>query len=120
MTQQIYSYFPGCSLATSAKENNQSMLAFLDAFGIRLQELDDWNCCGSSSAHSLDHDLAFDLPSRNLSLAPADRPLLVACPSCFLRLKGTHMQIGQNSDARDRYQTKWHQSHNPDLQIIHF
>ncbi len=120
MTQQVYSYFPGCSLATSAKENNHSMVAFLEAFGIQLEELDDWNCCGSSSAHSLDHELAFDLPSRNLALAPVDKPLLVACPSCFLRLKGTHVQIGQDLQAKQRFQTKWNQLHNPDLQIIHF
>jgi heterodisulfide reductase subunit B len=31
-------------------------------------ELEDWNCCGSSSAHSVDYDLAFDLACRNLSL----------------------------------------------------
>ena len=42
--------------------------------GIRLIEVPDWNCCGSSSAHSIDHDLAIDLASRNLALAPAGRP----------------------------------------------
>ena len=67
------SYFPGCSMATTAKENNQSLIESCGKMGIRLNELPDWNCCGSSSAHSIDHQLAFDLACRNLSLAPPGR-----------------------------------------------
>ncbi|MFH2099802.1 MAG: heterodisulfide reductase-related iron-sulfur binding cluster, partial [Pseudomonadota bacterium] len=81
------SYFPGCSLATSAKENNESLLALCRRLKVDLVELPDWNCCGSSSAHSVNRDLAFDLAARNLSLAPAGRPLLAACPNCLLRLQ---------------------------------
>ena len=68
------SYYPGCSLATTAKENNRSLNFLFRHLGYNLVELEDWNCCGSSSAHSVDKDLAFDLASRNLSLAPPDRP----------------------------------------------
>jgi heterodisulfide reductase subunit B len=120
MTHTVYSYFPGCSLATSARENNESMVAFLDAFGIRLEELVDWNCCGSSSAHSLDSELALDLACRNLSLAPETRPLLVACPSCYLRLKGAHNSLDQDIAAQKHYENKWNRSHHSDLQIVHF
>ena len=120
MTHTVYSYFPGCSLATSARENNESMVAFLDAFGIRLEELVDWNCCGSSSAHSLDSELALDLACRNLSLAPQNRPLLVACPSCYLRLKGAHNSLDQDIAAQKHYENNWNRSHHSDLQIVHF
>jgi heterodisulfide reductase subunit B len=65
-----FSYFPGCSLATTAKENEQSLQYVFKKFGIELKELEDWNCCGSSSAHSINSDLASKLISRNLSLAP--------------------------------------------------
>ena len=43
--------FPGCSLATSARENNHSLQIFCKKFGVNLVERKDWNCCGSSSAH---------------------------------------------------------------------
>ena len=72
------SYFPGCSLVSTATENNQSLLALFDRLGYNLIELDDWNCCGSSSAHSINSELAFDLATRNLSLAPPGRPLGVS------------------------------------------
>jgi len=45
-----FSYFPGCSLATTAKESNQSLIECCRKMGINLVELADWNCCGSSSA----------------------------------------------------------------------
>jgi heterodisulfide reductase subunit B len=67
------SYFPGCSLATSARENNLSLIEVCEKIGVKLIELEDWNCCGSSSAHSLDSNLALNLASRNLSLAPPFR-----------------------------------------------
>jgi heterodisulfide reductase subunit B len=55
------SYFPGCSLATSARENNLSLIEVARHLGYNLVELEDWNCCGSSSTHSIKGDLAFQL-----------------------------------------------------------
>jgi len=118
--EMTYSYFPGCSLATSAKENNRSMLSFCQQHSVSLEELKDWNCCGSSSAHSIDSELAHHLPARNLALAPPDRPLLVACPSCYLRLKSTHMDIAADPEAQKEFGRMWGRAFNPDLQIINF
>lgn len=114
------SYFPGCSLATTAHESNESLVISFERLGIKLVELEDWNCCGSSSAHSIDHDLAVDLPARNLSLAPPDRPLLVACPSCLLRLKGIQEQLRNDLSAQADYENKWGKPFNPNLKICHF
>ena len=114
------SYYPGCSLATTAKENNTSLIYLFRHLGFNLVELEDWNCCGSSSAHSVNKALAFDLASRNLSLAPPDRPLLVACPSCLLRLRQAHLELKNDPAARIRYENKWGRTFNADLQILHF
>ena len=117
--KQTYSYFPGCSLATSAHENNESLIEFLKVFDVELVELEDWNCCGSSSAHSLDAELAFGLACRNLSLAPANRPLLIACPGCFLRLKGTQHELEEDEASQAAFVETWDRPFNPDLRIIH-
>ena len=106
MTDTTYSYFPGCSLATTAKENNVSLINLAKDLGITLVELEDWNCCGSSSAHSIDHRLADQLAMRNLSLAPPEHPLLVACPSCNLRLQQANMKL-QCDEAACRSYEKW-------------
>ena len=42
--------------------------------GLNLIELEDWNCCGSSSAQTFSQDLSLGLAARNLSLVPAGRP----------------------------------------------
>jgi len=114
------SYFPGCSLASTATENNQSLLALCRKMGLNLVELDDWNCCGSSSAHAINEDLALDLAARNLFKAPPGRPLLVACPNCILRLRSANMELRNNEIKRYQYEKKWGMPFNTDLQIVHF
>lgn len=107
-------------MATTAKESNASLVHLMETLGITLVELEDWNCCGSSSAHSIDNDLADHLAMRNLSLTPADRPLLVACPSCNLRLQQAHIKLGADASARRRYRQLFGRPADGDLQIIHF
>lgn len=114
------SYFPGCSMKTSAKENNESLKEFFRKIGIKLVELTDWSCCGSSSAHCVDSDLALDLASRNLAIAPSSRPLLVSCPSCTLRLKQAQLHIAEDQALQNRFKIKWGRSFNKDLKIIHY
>ena len=114
------SYYPGCSLKTSSRENNASLINLFRHLGYNLVELEDWNCCGSSSAHSVNTELAFDLASRNLSLAPVDRPLLVACPSCLLRLRHAYLRLENEAPARQHYEKMWHKPFDPKLQIMHF
>ncbi len=115
-----YSYFPGCSMKTSAKENDRSLKVLFHKLGIALIELDDWSCCGSSSAHSINTELSIDLASRNLAIAPPDRPLLVACPSCTLRLKQTHHHIKHDEALQERFYQLWGKEFNKDLKIVHF
>ena len=114
------SYFPGCSMATSAKESNLSLMEVTERLGLRLVELDDWNCCGSSSAHSLNQDLAFHLATRNLSLASPDRPLIVMCPSCLHRLQLAHKRIKEHPEVRAQEESLWGRPLNPELKIFHF
>jgi heterodisulfide reductase subunit B len=114
------SYFPGCSMKTSAKENNESLKEFFKKINITLEELPDWSCCGSSSAHCVDSELAHDLATRNLSIAPPDKPLLVSCPSCTLRLKQAHLHTLNDQALQDRFLEKWGKPFNPDLKIIHY
>ena len=49
-------YYPGCSLLGSSREFDESVRAVLGALDVELVEVPDWNCCGASSAHILDHD----------------------------------------------------------------
>ncbi len=117
---QHLSYFPGCSLATTAKENNRSLQMFCEQHQIHLEELNDWNCCGSSSSHCIDHELAKWLPTRNLALSPQGQRLLVACPSCYQRLKLAQLELKESESGQKIYQEMWGRVYDPDLKIITF
>jgi heterodisulfide reductase subunit B2 len=116
---KTYSYFPGCSLATTAKENNASLVRFFQLMGIQLAELPDWNCCGSSSVHCIDTDLSIMLPARNLALAPAGRPLLVACPNCLLRLKTAQLKIQSDAKLQTACKEQFGSDFDPHVEILH-
>jgi len=82
-------YYPGCSLEGTAVDYAASIAGITSLLDIELVELFDWNCCGASSAHSLNHQLALELPARNLALAEqaGRRDLVAPCALCFNRLK---------------------------------
>jgi heterodisulfide reductase subunit B len=84
-----FSYYPGCSLHATGLEYDASTRAVFGALGITLVELDNWVCCGASSAHSASSELAVNLPAINLALAQtaAHGDLLAPCAACFNRSK---------------------------------
>jgi heterodisulfide reductase subunit B len=91
-------FFPGCSLSASAKGYHRSLRWVFNNLGIELKELPDWSCCGASSAHSLNHNLAYALSARNLMLAQGFKEnLMVACSACYSRLKITEGALKDNA-----------------------
>ena len=82
-----YLYYPGCSLEGTGRECEESFLAVCSSLGIGIEELKDWECCGSSVAKSLDKKLAKEQPSKTLTLANKQNPdldLVMLCPACSL------------------------------------
>ena len=69
--QSVLAYYPGCSLHGTEPEYDESLRAVVEALGIAIAEIPDWNCCGASSGHTTDHLLGVALPARNLALAEA-------------------------------------------------
>jgi heterodisulfide reductase subunit B len=114
------SYYPGCSLESSARESNISMMEAAGILGLNLIELEDWNCCGSSSANILDKEIAFSLAVRNLSLAPPHRPLMAMCPRCLYHLREAHQRLRQEPETLRAQERRWGRPISLDLKIIHF
>lgn len=82
------SYYPGCSLEGTAIDYAASIAGIAQLLDLQLEELKDWNCCGATAAHSINHRVALELPARNLALAEtASRDVVVPCALCFNRLK---------------------------------
>lgn len=87
-------YYPGCSLEATARDYAESIAGVAHRLGIEMVELNGWNCCGASAAHSLDHGAALNLAARNLAIAASGpQPLLVPCALCFNRLKSAQAEL---------------------------
>lgn len=97
-------YYPGCSLHATARELDESLRAVASALDLELQELDDWSCCGATSAHATNHLLSLALPARNLALAEAqghDR-VLAPCAACYNRLATARHEIAADAAVAGR------------------
>jgi len=100
------SFYPGCSLDGTAKDYRDSIERVADLLDLQLQELEDWNCCGATAAHSLDERLAVNLAGRTLALAEtAGKDLLVPCALCFNRLKTAAKKL--QGDQEQLYETRF-------------
>ena len=120
LQQLDFSYFPGCSLATTAAESNQSLMQASRSLGFNLIELPDWNCCGSSSAQTMCQNLSLGMAARNLSLAPAGRPLVAMCPRCLHYLRSAQNCLKQDPLTRRELEERWGRPINVEGEIIHF
>jgi len=94
-------YYPGCSLKTSSKFYETSIKQVFASYGIEIQELPDWSCCGASAAHTVDDRLAHALVARNLALAEArDHHFFAPCSACYIRSKVTNERMRQDKEFR--------------------
>lgn len=96
-------YYPGCSLhASSAFYDHQTKLV-TKKLGIDLIELDDWNCCGATSACKTDTFLSIALPARNIGIADASGldELVIPCSSCYSRSIVAQSVLADNPDLKD-------------------
>ncbi|HEX3008728.1 MAG TPA: CoB--CoM heterodisulfide reductase iron-sulfur subunit B family protein [Bacteroidales bacterium] len=96
--------YPGCSLTGSSREYMESLRAVLDFLNIPIKEIEDWNCCGATAAHSIDHSLSVALPSRILNQAAKGgcNELLVPCAACYNRLKVVQKEINSSPEVKTK------------------
>ncbi|MBN1671926.1 MAG: CoB--CoM heterodisulfide reductase iron-sulfur subunit B family protein [Kiritimatiellae bacterium] len=87
MTTEV-SFYPGCTAHSTGLEYSLSLHAVFERLGVKLTEIDDWNCCGGAAAHCLSELLGLALPARNIAQAQKlDLPLAIPCPGCFNAVK---------------------------------
>lgn len=92
-------YYPGCSLHGTARELDESLRAVATPLGLELVEVDDWSCCGATSAHATSRLLSVALPARNLALAAAQGhdEVLAPCAACYNRLAGARHAVAADA-----------------------
>ena len=93
-------YYPGCSLHATSREFDESLVAVSRALELELVELEDWSCCGATSAHATNRLLGVALPARNLALAEAQGhdQVLAPCAACYNRLASARHSILEDKE----------------------
>lgn len=100
--------FPGCccTMKGSGKAYAESLQAVLNAFGVEMETLEDWNCCGATICSSVDQSASLTMPLRNLSLAEKqggegkDRiDMMAPCSACFMVLNHAGEELAKQTPA---------------------
>lgn len=89
MSTLTLGYFPGCSGQGTSLEYEISTRAVCKTLGIELKEIPDWNCCGSTPAHTVDHVLSAALSARVFAQGETAgiTDVVTPCPSCLKNLR---------------------------------
>lgn len=102
-----YAFYPGCTLHSTGVEFGVSSEMVCQVLGLEMVEIEDWNCCGASSAHSMDRTLFLALPARNL--AQAQRvgldDLAIPCAACYSRTAAADLALREDGVFRAQMET---------------
>lgn len=99
----VYSYYPGCTLKTKARQLDAYARASALALGITLEEIEDWQCCGGVYPLGSD-EIAAKLSSvRALQAAEEKKQELVTvCSACHHVLKRVNDDMARVPEIRDK------------------
>lgn len=94
-----YSYYPGCTLKTKAKELDIYARLSAEALGITLNELPEWQCCGGAYTSAKD-EIATKLSSVRAVMAAEkeDGVLVTLCSACHNVLKRVNDDMKNDPD----------------------
>ena len=102
-----YLYYPGCSLKSTGKPYEESLLSIFHALDVEVEELNDWNCCGATPYMAVDELKSFSLCARNLALAVKQNGsgkggpvhIIAPCSACYSLLLKTQHYIEENPEV---------------------
>ena len=101
-----YTFYPGCSSEHNASAANmensiQAMCRMLD---IKLNEIDDWNCCSASIGYAGGGQLPrMAMSARNFALAQKQKgntDVVATCAACWLALRETQERIEEEPEVK--------------------
>ena len=118
-----YSYFPGCTLKTKAKDLDVYTRETAAALGVTLVEIDNWQCCGG--VYPLGSDEVGNKLSSVRALNDAKehgRDLVTVCSGCFHVLKRVNDDMKNVQDIRDRAKrySQFAEPYQGETKVLHY
>ena len=93
----VFSYYPGCTLKTKAKDLDRYARASAEALGITLNELENWQCCGGAFTMARD-EIATKLSSVRALEASRETGLVTLCSACHNVIKQTNHAMANDEE----------------------
>ena len=118
-----YSYYPGCTLRTKAKDLDFYARACAEKLGFQLEELEQWQCCGGVYPLGSD-EIGSKLPSvRALNAAKEKKqPLAAVCSACYHVLKRVNDDMRNDPDICSRANTYMElpEAYQGETEVVHY
>lgn len=119
----VFSYYPGCTLKTKAKDLDKYARMSAEALGVTLEELPNWQCCGGVYPVAKD-EIATKLSSvRALNEAKeAGNDLITLCSACHNVIKRVNhdMQTDDNIVLKVNNYLNLEQPYNGETKVLHY
>ena len=118
-----FSYFPGCTLKTKAKDLDRYARASAEALGFTLEELPDWQCCGGVYPMAK-NEIATKLSSVRalVSAREKDQALVTLCSACHNVIKQVNhdMQTDENMQMKANNYMKLETPYTGETEVLHY
>jgi heterodisulfide reductase subunit B len=101
---QEVAYYPGCALEGSGHAYNTSTKALGKKLGLKLKEVDNWNCCGAMEVKNIDPKIQTYLSSRVMSIAANKMGMdtvMAPCNGCYHNLKKAEYDLANDPKSVD-------------------
>jgi heterodisulfide reductase subunit B len=113
-------YYPGCTLSTKAANYDRSARAVAAAFGLDLEELPEWQCCGATFPLVLDDSMALIAPARVLYQAQqAGSRVATLCAVCFHVLRRSQALLARDPEMLERINWFTEQEYRGQVHVAH-
>ena len=99
---QEVAYYPGCALEGSGHAYNTSTKALGKKLGLKLREVENWNCCGAMEVKNIDPKIQTYLSSRVMSIAANKMGMstvMAPCNGCYHNLKKAEYDLATDAKS---------------------
>jgi heterodisulfide reductase subunit B2 len=107
-----YLYYPGCccTMKATGRAYDESLRSLFKELELQVDELNDWNCCGSTLFPAVDEIQGFVLAARNFSLAKrqagdSEKAVIITpCTACYQVLQKAQYYLRDYPEVRGKVQ----------------
>ena len=118
-----FSYYPGCTLSTKAKELDKYGRLCAAALGVELEEIEAWQCCGAVYPQAED-EIATKLSAVRALNAGKEKgqDVLTLCSACHHVLKRVNDDMANNEYIRTRANNylKLDEAYEGETNVVHY